>query len=106
MKRKVGNGRGGGGDSDPSDLVVKKRRKRKRKGKNEGEMTTPSRLDHCWSRSPSPGGEGRRRDPKTILKWVVGFRRVSLSFSPEVSSKKSLASPSLLIVMIVKILRG
>ena len=75
MKQKVGNGRGGGGDSDPSDLVVKKKRERKRKGKNIGEMATPPRSDRCWSRSPSPGGEGWRRGPKTVLKWVFGFRR-------------------------------
>ena len=77
--------KGGGGDSDPSDLVVKKRRKRKRKEKNKGEMATPPRSDHCWSRSPSPKGEGRRRGPKAVLKRVVGFRRVGMWFSLEVS---------------------
>ncbi len=85
MRTKVEEDWDSGGGSNPTGLGAKIRRKRKRKGKNEGEMDTPPRSNHRWSRSPSPRGEEQRRSPKIVLKWGVGFRRVSLSFFLEVS---------------------
>jgi hypothetical protein len=71
---------GGGGGSKPSGLGAKIRDKLQKKRKDGREKATRPRSDHLWSRSPSPGDEGRPRGLKQSWKWV-GFRRGSLGFS-------------------------
>lgn len=85
MERKggEGSGGGGGGDSDPSDLVVDKRKKRKiekkKKTKRNRDRATRPGSDHCWSRSPSHGGEGRSRSPELGGRRSDGFRDLGFS---------------------------
>ena len=65
MERKVVEERDGGGSgSEPSGLGAKIKTKLKKKRKDEREKATQPRSDHLWSRSPSPGGEGRLRSLK------------------------------------------
>ena len=85
VEQKVVDGRGGGGGSDPTDLDAKIKKKREKKRKNERERTTLPRSGLFWSRSPSPGGEGRRRSPDPGWKRLGGFRMGWFDFSLEAS---------------------
>ena len=50
------------------------------KREDKREKAIQPRLDHLWSRSPSPGGEGRPRGLKRSCKWVGVFRGFSSGF--------------------------
>ena len=64
METKVAGGSGGGGSSDPTDLDTKIKKKREKNRKKERERAALPRSGLFGSRSPSPGGEGRRRSSK------------------------------------------
>ena len=54
---------GGGGSLDPTGLYTKIKRKGEKNRKKEKERAALPRSGLFGSRSPSPGGEGRRRSP-------------------------------------------
>ena len=76
VKRKEGEKRGGdGGGSITSDRRPKRKQKRNNKKEDESDRkrATLPRSDHFWSRSLSPGGEGRPRGPEQgwrVVRWV------------------------------------
>jgi hypothetical protein len=76
---------GGGGSSDPTGLGTKIKRKGKKNRKKEKERAALPRSGLLGSRSPSPGGEGRRRSPDLGWKQECEFRPGWVLLSLEVS---------------------